>query len=185
MGTNAPGRLVFPLIFVIGFMLLSLSGFIGSVYRPARNTPGNDSPVVLEPGLSDKYPPSIQQWEALIEAASQDYQVDASLIAAVMLQESGGNAQVVSSSGAVGLMQVMPRDGAAAAFLCGSQPCFTNRPSMDQLFDPEFNIRYGTRMLANLIKKEGSILEALYHYGPMDVGYAYAEIVLTIYDRYQ
>jgi hypothetical protein len=56
----------------------------------------------------------------------------------------------VSSSGAIGLMQVMPRDGIAATFFCGDQACFSKRPSSDELLDPDFNIAYGTRLLANL-----------------------------------
>jgi len=44
------------------------------------------------------------------------------LIAAVILQESGGDPSAYSSSGAVGLMQVMPRDGIAAEFMCVNGP---------------------------------------------------------------
>jgi len=37
-------------------------------------------------------------------------------------------------------------------------------------------------MLAGLIKKHGSLREGLKAYGPMDVGYAYADKVLSVYD---
>ena len=135
--------------------------------------------------LNVQYPESIQQWKGSIEQYANQYGLDPNLIAAVMLQESGGSAQVISGSGAVGLMQVMPRDGIAASFICGSKPCFASRPSMDELMDPAFNIEYGTRMLAGLIRKKGSLHEALYAYGPFDVGYRYADIVLDIYENYQ
>jgi soluble lytic murein transglycosylase-like protein len=85
----------------------------------------------------------------------------------------------------VGLMQVMPRDGIAASFQCANGPCFTSRPSMEELFDPEFNIQYGVRMLSGLQKKFGSLRDALMAYGPANVGYYYADIVLAIYQRYQ
>ena len=111
--------------------------------------------------------------------------MDADLIAAVMLQESGGNPQAYSTSGAVGLMQVMPSDGLAREFICGNAPCFINRPTIDELLDPSFNIQYGSNYLAGLIEKKGSEREALFSYGPMDVGYGYADIVLAIYENYQ
>jgi soluble lytic murein transglycosylase-like protein len=102
------------------------------------------------------------------------------LIAALILQESGGNSTAYSHSGAVGLMQVMPRDGLAASFMCKAGPCFTNRPSIEDLQDPEFNISYGTKMLAGLNQKYGD-MRSVKAYGPMDVGYYYADIVLGLY----
>jgi soluble lytic murein transglycosylase-like protein len=111
--------------------------------------------------------------------------MDANLVAAVMLQESGGNSKAYSTSGAVGLMQVMPRDGLAAKFQCAGKPCFASRPSMTELYDPDFNVSYGVRMLAGLVQKTGSTREALRSYGPMDVGYYYADKVLRIYQNYQ
>lgn len=184
MNTNAPARLVLPAVLLIGLLLFSLSGFIGSVYHPfIFNSEKSSSTEVLE--LSAKYPQSIQQWKAVIEENAEEHRVDPNLIAAVMLEESGGNPQALSVSGAIGLMQVMPRDGIAASFICGSRPCFSNRPSMAELYDPAFNISYGTRMLSSLTRKEGSIRQALYRYGPIDVGLDYADAVLSIYRNYQ
>jgi len=99
-----------------------------------------------------------------------------------MLQESGGQPDVISASGAVGLMQVMPRDGIAASFECINGPCFTGRPSMQELLNPEFNLDYGCNMLTRLISEKGSIRDALKAYGPRDVGYIYADKVLGIYN---
>ncbi len=134
--------------------------------------------------VSEGYPADILQWCEIITRKAAYYGVDPNLVAAVMLQESGGHPQAYSSSGAVGLMQVMPRDGLAASFMCKNGPCFSARPSMDELFDPEFNIDYGTGMISNLIGKHGDVREALRAYGPMDMGYRYADIVLTIYANY-
>lgn len=134
--------------------------------------------------LSAKYPPSIQQWNALINTAADDYGIPSDLIAAVMLQESGGQSSVISSSGAVGLLQVMPRDGKAASFVCNDKPCFSNRPSITELEDPQFNIHYGTYLLRSLIDHHPSLREALRAYGPMDVGFEYADLVLSIYNQY-
>jgi len=131
------------------------------------------------------YPAAVLQWCDLIVAYAVKQELDPNLVAAVMLQESAGNPDAYSKSGAVGLMQVMPHDGLASGFMCVNGPCFSARPSMDELFDPEFNIAYGTRMLSGLVKKHGSVRDALYAYGPMNMGYRYADIILDIYNRHQ
>ena len=183
MQTMNPTKMIVPAIVAIGLTLYSFSLFTGSAFmqKDARSPASAGQPGT---GLSTHFPNTIQQWKNAIVENAQVYDLDPNLIAAVMLQESGGNAEVISSSGAIGLMQVMPCDGIAASFMCGSKPCFTSRPSMDELLDPAFNIEYGARMLANLIQKKGSLREALYAYGPYDVGYYYADTVLAIYNKY-
>jgi len=135
--------------------------------------------------LSHDYPEAIQQWCNLITQVARDFELDANFIAAVMLQESGGNPDAYSKSGAVGLMQVMPKDGIAAKFMCVNGPCFANRPTSEELFDPTFNIQYGVRMLAGLFNRYGTLRDALKAYGPMDIGFNYADKVLAIYENYQ
>ncbi|WP_299024816.1 transglycosylase SLT domain-containing protein [uncultured Thermanaerothrix sp.] len=135
--------------------------------------------------ISLRFPDKVRRWCSLIERYAAENGLDPNLIAAVILQESGGNPEAYSKSGAVGLMQVMPRDGLAASFMCKNGPCFASRPSMEELFDPEFNIAYGTRMLAGLIQRTGDVREALRAYGPINVGYYYADIVLRIYETYR
>lgn len=136
-----------------------------------------------ECSLSTAYSESVRQWCGLIEQYAGQNGLDPNLIAAVMTQESGGNAQAYSKDGAVGLLQVMPSDGKAANFMCVNGPCFASRPSSAELYDPEFNISYGTSMLAGLVQRRGSIREALRSYGPMNMGYRYADIVLGIMER--
>jgi soluble lytic murein transglycosylase-like protein len=135
--------------------------------------------------LNPNYPQSILQWCGLISQYSQKNNLEPNLVAAVMLQESGGNPQAYSKSGAVGLLQVMPNDGLASGFMCVNGPCFSARPSTQQLYDPEFNIAYGTKMLADFIQKYGDIREALHAYGPINMGYRYADIILSIMNRFQ
>jgi soluble lytic murein transglycosylase-like protein len=107
-------------------------------------------------------------------------------VAAVIEVESAGNAHAYSNSGAVGLMQIMPRDGLASQFQCINGPCFAGRPSMDELYEPAFNISYGSRYLAGLISRsEGDLRQALMGYGPKDMGYTYADLVLNKYQQYQ
>lgn len=135
--------------------------------------------------INPKFPILIQQWCAVITKYADQFGVDPNLIAAMMLQESGGNAQAYSKSGAVGLLQVMPRDGLAATFTCINGPCFANRPSMAELYHPGFNVMYGTQMIAGLIAKYGNERDALLRYGPMDMGYYYADKVLALRSNYQ
>jgi hypothetical protein len=135
--------------------------------------------------LSKQYPSSILQWCDLITHHAEKNDLPPSLIAALIWQESGGNPTAYSASGAVGLMQVMPRDGIAAGFMCINGPCFASRPATTELEDPEFNIEYGTHMLAGLFSRYQDLREALMRYGPQDVGYSYADKVLGIYERHQ
>lgn len=134
--------------------------------------------------ISESYPQEVLRWCDLIVAQANQHDLDPNLIAALILQESGGNADAYSKSGAVGLMQVMPKDGLAAEFMCPNGPCFANRPSMTELYDPAFNIEYGTRFLSGLVSRYGNTRDALKAYGPANVGYYYADIVLAIYERY-
>ena len=135
--------------------------------------------------VSAKYPQNILQWCTLIIQYAAANGLEPDFVAAVMLQESGGNSLAYSRSGAVGLMQVMPRDGLAADFVCVNGPCFASRPTIKELQDPQFNLEYGTRMLSSLESRFGSLREALKAYGPKDVGYTYADKVLAIYENYQ
>jgi len=135
-------------------------------------------------GVSQSFPAEVRQWCDLITQNANLYGLAPNLVAAVIWFESGGNPTAYSHSGATGLMQVMPRDGLAASFQCVNGPCFANRPTRSELEDPAFNIEYGVRMLANLFERTQSWREALHAYGPMDVGYSYADRVLALYASY-
>ncbi|MGW8226618.1 MAG: transglycosylase SLT domain-containing protein [Anaerolineales bacterium] len=131
--------------------------------------------------ISQSFPGSVRQWCNQIMRHASKNNLDPNLVAAIIWQESGGDPSAYSKSGAVGLMQVMPRDGIAADFQCVNGPCFTTRPTIDELQKPNFNIKYGTGMIAGLLNKYGDTREALKYYGPMNVGYYYADKVLSIY----
>lgn len=135
--------------------------------------------------ISRSFPDRIQKWCDLITKYATKNDLDPNLVAALIWQESGGNAQVYSQSGAVGLMQIMPKDGIAASFRCPNGPCFQNRPTVKQLKDPDFNLSFGTKMLAGLIKRKGNLREGLKAYGPADAGYSYADKVVSIYKQHQ
>jgi soluble lytic murein transglycosylase-like protein len=161
---------------------------ITAASQQSGSQPNGEQEIVENPApscvLSTNYPAEIRQWCDLIESSAQETGLPPNLIAAVMLQESGGDPLIYSSSGAVGLMQVMPRDGLAAEFMCVNGPCFASRPTIEELQNPAFNISYGSGMLAGLYNKYGSYREALFRYGPMDMGYSYADLVLRIWENY-
>jgi soluble lytic murein transglycosylase-like protein len=182
---------------------LAVEGPADSESSPAEQNVSSGSPIISESSpvdqtdadrnrsqegkcqVSASYPEKIRRWCDLITKFARQNNMDPDLIAALIWQESGGDPDAYSRSGAVGLMQVMPRDGLAASFMCVNGPCFASRPTISDLKDPKFNIKYGTGMLAGLVKKYGNLREALKYYGPMDAGYTYADKVLMIFENYR
>ena len=80
------------------------------------------------------------------------------MVRALIQQESSGNPNVTSASGAQGLMQLMPQT--AAGF------------GVRDPFDPEQNISAGTRYLAGLLREFNGDVEktlAAYNAGPAAV----------------
>jgi soluble lytic murein transglycosylase-like protein len=183
-------------------VVLDSAPAVAQVQEPTQENAAASQPVATEPPedpkqaqeskdpqekckVSQKYPDKILQWCDLISKFAKKNGLDPDLLAALIWQESGGNPTAYSQSGAVGLMQVMPRDGIAAGFMCVNGPCFTNRPTIAELEDPSFNLKYGTAMLTNLLSKYEDMREALRYYGPRDSGYYYADKVLGIYENYR
>lgn len=133
--------------------------------------------------VSQDFPDQVRRWCDEITHYAESYSVSPNLIAAVIWQESGGNPDAYSHSGAVGLMQIMPRDGLAAEFMCINGPCFASRPTIAELEDPSYNIEFGVKMLAGLYQRHQDWRDALKAYGPMDMGYRYADMVLALYNQ--
>ena len=153
--------------------------------NPSNDTGGTENQLTnTECLLNSKFPSQILEWCGVITHYAQKRNLDPNLVAAVVWLESGGNPKAYSRSGAVGLMQVMPSDGIAASFMCANGPCFSNRPTSEQLYDPEANVSYGTKYLSSLVTRYGDVREALRAYGPMDAGYSYADKVLGLYQTY-
>ncbi len=93
-------------------------------------------------------PPSVTQWSGIIEDAAERHDVSADVLALMLLVESHGEALAKSSSGARGLMQVMPQTGRAIAEKRGIADF-----DIAQLFDPETNIDFGAWYLAQLMER--------------------------------
>ena len=101
--------------------------------------------------------------EDIIRQQSAEKGVDASLIAAVIYSESKFSDQT-SSAGARGLMQITPEAANEIERLSGGTSF-----RLDDLSDPEINIRYGTFLLRELLERfEGDEAAALaaYNAGP-------------------
>ncbi len=135
------------------------------------------APVVK--GNAAVYAPQIEQ--AAVEAG-----IDAALVHAVITAESGYNPAAVSRTGAQGLMQLMPETA--------------ERYAVKDAFDPEQNIRGGTRYLRDLLDMFDNNLKlaiAAYNAGenavmrhgkkipPYRETQAYVPKVLRLYEKYR
>lgn len=146
--------------------------------------PSNDGAArpVEEPGSLEK---RLAMYEAYIAEAADTYKIPGDFIRAVMRVESSFRFQAVSSAGAQGLMQLMPRTARAMG---------VNDP-----FDPRQNILGGARFLRGLANKyKGDMVRVLsaYHAGsgnvaakggniPFETTEGYVRAVLDHYYRYR
>ncbi len=87
-----------------------------------------------------------RQAQPLLRDASRQHGIDYELLKALIVAESGFDAQAVSPKGAIGLMQVMP----ATAERWGVRGD-ARTPLAKRLADPQVNVRTGTRYLRHLI----------------------------------
>jgi soluble lytic murein transglycosylase len=95
------------------------------------------------------------------------FAVDRALVFAFMRQESAFNARAMSSAGATGLMQLMPRTAGAVA----GDSSLRHKKGRHKLFAPEYNIELGQRYLQHLLEMpmiKGNLfhLAAAYNGGP-------------------
>ena len=88
-------------------------------------------------------------YRSTLENYSSRWKVDKFLAVAVMKVESNFSEEAHSQSGAVGLMQIMPETAAWIAYQLGEEPDKVAE-DINNLREPETNIRYGTWYLAEL-----------------------------------
>jgi soluble lytic murein transglycosylase len=107
------------------------------------------------------------RYEAIVQAHARDYDLPATLLAAVIYTESKFDPAARSAAGAVGLMQLLPETARGIATRTGG-----GRFVVDDLLDPELNVRYGSWYLRSLLDRYGEDLRtalAAYHAGPGNV----------------
>jgi soluble lytic murein transglycosylase len=88
------------------------------------------------------------RYEAIVRGHAENYDLDPALVAAVIYQESKFRPTARSSSGAVGLMQLLPDTARGIAARTGGSEF-----EIDDLLDPEINVRYGSWYLRHLLDK--------------------------------
>jgi soluble lytic murein transglycosylase-like protein len=124
------------------------------------------------------------KYDQAIAGAAKANTIQAALVRAVIVVESGFNPRAVSKRGAVGLMQL--------------QPATARRYGVKDIYDPEQNIRAGTHYLSDLLTRFDSNLElalaaynageeAVERYGrhipPYAETLAYVPSVMRVYQR--
>jgi hypothetical protein len=113
---------------------------------------------IAEPARVSQNISTRNDFHGIVHEKANKYEIDPSLVHAVIKTESNGNPRAISRKGAMGLMQLMPTT---------AQDLEVRNP-----FDPEENIEGGTRYLKYLIERfRGDLTLALaaYNAGPKTV----------------
>lgn len=100
----------------------------------------------------------IIKYSEYVEKYSKEFEVDKYLIYATIKAESNFNEKAESNKGAKGLMQLMDSTGQEIAK--GLDMTMDN----DDLFEPEINIKLGTKYISKMIQKYNNIELALAAY---------------------
>ena len=87
-------------------------------------------------------------YQAIVRGHARHYDLNPALLAAVIEQESKFKADARSSTGAIGLMQLLPDTAKGIAIHTGG-----HRFVVADLDDPEINVRYGSWYLRHLLDK--------------------------------
>jgi soluble lytic murein transglycosylase-like protein len=124
------------------------------------------------------------QYDGVISVAAKAATIQAALVRAVIVVESGFNPHAISKKGAIGLMQLLPETA--------------RRYGVKNIYDPEQNVRAGAHYLSDLLVRFDSNLElalaaynagedAVERYGrhvpPYRETLAYVPSVMRVYQR--
>jgi soluble lytic murein transglycosylase-like protein len=143
-----------------------------------------DAVAVSPKGKSIDWLARSAQYDGVISGAAKAATIQAALVRAVIVVESGFNPRAVSKKGAIGLMQL--------------QPATAKRYGVKNIYDPEQNVRAGAHYLSDLLNRFDSNLElalaaynageeAVERYGrhvpPYRETLAYVPSVMKVYQR--
>jgi len=139
-------------VFVLSALLASLA--LGALYVLQTTPPWYER---------IRYP---LRYESIIRGHARNYDLDPALLAAVIYQEAKFKADARASSGAIGLMQLRPETAKGIAVRTGGSAF-----RIDDLLDPELNVRYGSWYLRHLFQKYGEerLVLAAYNAGQGNV----------------
>ncbi len=128
--------------------------YIVQALRIASRSANKSNGTLSKDQLKTLYP---KNFEDLVDTYSKKYDINSSVLYALIRSESFFDKEIVSSAGAVGLTQLMsPTAGEIAQKL---------KVKEYELTDPETNIRFGTYYLSELIRRSnGSLLRAFFSY---------------------
>lgn len=147
-------------VFLVVLIILSVIAF--ALYKSV--------PAFLKKNV---YP---KKYSEYVERYSEEYDIDENFIYAVIKTESGFDPDARSNVGAVGLMQLMP-----IAFKEVSNNIEDNKGlKYSDMYNPEYNIMYGTWYLNYLYEQFGSyeLTIAAYHAGMTEVrGWLYSGVL--------
>jgi soluble lytic murein transglycosylase len=129
--------------------LLVVLAAVGAGFTYVRET---------KPGWYERlrYPLS---YEHIVVGHAENYHLDPALLAAVIYRESKFDSRARSDSGAIGLMQLLPDTAKGIALHTGG-----TQFRVEDLYDPEINVRYGAFYLQRLLTKYGNTRLALAAY---------------------
>lgn len=113
-------------------------------------------PKIIDTIMYKVYP---IKYEEYVYKYAEEYNVDPLLVLAIIKAESNFKPEVVSGSNAIGLMQLMNATAEDTA-----RKLKIEYPSKDILYDPETNIKLGTKYYATLLEKYQNITIALTAY---------------------
>ncbi len=99
------------------------------------------------------------------------------LMAAIVMQESSGDPNAMGAAHDTGLGQVVNN----------SHPLFPNRPSREELLDPQFNLNFASCLLKDNLNYTGNVEAAINAYNGNGVhnGRTYAQIIFDHYRNFQ
>ena len=128
--------------------------YLVQALRIAARTANRSTEPLTKAQMKNVYP---QNFSNLVDTYSKKYDINTSVIYALIRSESFFDKNVVSSTGAVGLTQLMsPTAGEIAQKL---------KIKEYEITDPETNIKFGTYYLSELIRRgNGSLLRAFFSY---------------------
>lgn len=130
-------------------VMMAVSGSASAAQPPVKRSP-------LPPLAARSFPLPVPAYLVpIINEAAEKYSVDPNLVAAMAFRESRFQSNAVSSRGARGVMQLMPRTAA--------------RLGVRDSFDPRQNVLGGTKYLRYLLDRFDGDLEltlAAYNAGP-------------------